>query len=88
MSHLFQGIILRCSEPAARALFSSLDSRIPLRLVRLDDDVFGIYARQDPKAPAELQRIASRVSRSAGAALFYWYTRESVRGTRSSSRDG
>src|SRR5262245_50807050 len=88
MSQVFHGVVVRSSEPEARALFATLDSRVPLRLVRLDDDVFGIYARrgaedypgdlrrvsaQLARIPGELQRIAAQVSLAAGAALFYWY---------------
>ena len=88
MSQVFHGVAVRSSEPEARALFATLDSRVPLRLVRLDDDVFGIYARrraddfpgelrrvstQLARMPGELQRIADQLSRATGAALFYWY---------------
>lgn len=87
MSLVFHGVVVRSSEPEARALFASLDSRLPLRLVRLDDDVFGIYARRRAdvpgelrrisahlaRIPRELQRIAAQLSRATGAALFYWY---------------
>jgi hypothetical protein len=74
MSQVFHGVVVRCSEPEARALFASLVPRLPLRLVRLDDEVFGIYASRDyAKAPRELQRIAAQLSHTTGAALFYWY---------------
>jgi hypothetical protein len=90
MSQVFHGVVVRISEPEARALFATLDSRLPLlplRLVRLDDDVFGIYVRrradepcelrrisaQLARIPGELQRIAAQLSHAAGAALLYWY---------------
>lgn len=46
MSLVFHGVIFRSSEAAARSHFTSLNSTLPLRLVQLDDGVFGIYAKE------------------------------------------
>jgi hypothetical protein len=87
MSQVFHGVVLRTSGAQAKVLFGSIDSVITLRLVQLDKDVFGIYARrhtdypgdlsqvsrQLAKIPNELGRIAAELSRSTGEALLYWY---------------
>src|SRR5262245_6873675 len=87
MSQVFHGVVVRSSEPEVRALFAALDSRVPLRLVQLDEGVFGVYAqrrgdgsgdlqrisKQLARIPGELQRIAAELSRTTRSALFYWY---------------
>lgn len=72
MSLVFHGVIFQSNEATARSHFTSLDSTLPLRLVRLDDGVFGIYAKRDGDAPSELQQIAGLVSQTEGLTLFYW----------------
>jgi len=73
MSLVFHGIVARSSESTIRGLFDSLESGLPLRLVRLDDGVFGIYAKSQSDAPRELERIVAVVSKVTGIALYYWY---------------
>ena len=79
MSEVFHGVVVRCLESDARTQFNSLDCKVPLRMVRLDDDVFGVYTGRQhtprvlERITGELQRIAAQLSRANGAALFYSY---------------
>jgi hypothetical protein len=72
MSLVFHGIVVRCSEPEARALFAAVKSKLSLRLVRLDNDVFGVYTERGQLAFGALQRIATQFSNARKAALLYW----------------
>jgi hypothetical protein len=87
MSQVFHGVVVRGAEAAIRARFERLTSRVAIRLVRLEGDVFGIYASrrgdgsgdlaridaQLARIPGELDRIASELSLLTGAALIVWY---------------
>ena len=77
MSQVYHGVIVRSSEPEARALFAPLDSGVPLfplRLVRLDEDVFGIYIQRRTDVSRDLQRISAQLQRIPGELQRMRYT--------------
>jgi hypothetical protein len=73
MSLAFHGVVFRAKETQAGDWFAALRSRFPLRLVAIDDGVFGIYVKRQAKAFEELQRVAADVSQFAGESLLYYW---------------
>jgi hypothetical protein len=73
MSQVFHGVVVRGAEAEIRARFETLKSRVAIRLVRLEGDVFGIYASRRGDGSGDLDRIASELSLLTGAALLIWY---------------
>jgi hypothetical protein len=71
MSLAFHGVVFRATEVQARDWFAALHSRLPLRLVAIDEGVFGVYAKRQAKTFEALQRVATYISRFAGEALLY-----------------
>lgn len=73
MSFAFHGVLIRTCETEARAMFASIHSHLPLRLILLKDSIYGVYAKGHPTAADELRRIAAFLSEVSGVAFFYWY---------------
>jgi|GEM_PF-5973539 len=76
MSEMYDGVVFRSDEPAARAAFEALASPLRLRLVRLADGVFGVHSiasRGDVFDESALEEIAGQLSVRVGRAVALFY---------------
>src|SRR5690349_120789 len=76
MSEMYEGVVFRSDEPAARAAFEAVISSLRQRLVGLADGVFGVHRVADRAEvfdqPA-LERLAGQLSAHVGRAIALRY---------------
>ncbi len=76
MSEVYEGVVFRSAERAARRTFGSLSSGLRLRLVRLARGVFGAYrvaGRAGALDQPAVERVAQQVSAAVGRAVALFY---------------
>src|SRR4051812_47255608 len=83
MSEVYEGVVFRSGERAARRIFASLASPLHVRLVRLARGAFGIYrvaTRADVFDQPATEQMAQRASTETGRAVALFYdNRSSIR---------